>query len=45
MSIFFKKGIQGRDFLIPGYYRGNFHRVGVVKSALKGAEEFIKKLG
>jgi hypothetical protein len=30
---------------IAGYYRGVLHRVDTVKSALKGAEEFIKKLG
>jgi hypothetical protein len=30
---------------IAGYYRGNLHRVDVVKAALKGAEEFIKKIG
>ena len=29
---------------IAGYYRGNLHRVDVVKAALKGAEEFIKRL-
>ncbi|MBI5470750.1 MAG: DUF5618 family protein [Ignavibacteriae bacterium] len=29
---------------IAGYYRGNLHRVDVVKAALRGAEEFIKKL-
>lgn len=29
---------------IAGYYRGNLHRVDVVKAALAGAEEFIKKL-
>jgi hypothetical protein len=29
---------------IAGYYRGNLHRVDVVKAALKGAEEFISKL-
>lgn len=30
---------------IAGYYRGILHRVDVVKAALKGAEEFIKKIG
>lgn len=29
---------------IAGYYRGNLHRVNIVKEALRGAEEFIKKL-
>lgn len=29
---------------IAGYYRGNLHRVDVVKAALAGAEEFIKRL-
>jgi hypothetical protein len=29
---------------IAGYYRGNLHRVDVVKAALKGAEEFIRRL-
>jgi len=29
---------------IGGYYRGILHRVDTVKAALKGAEEFIKKL-
>jgi hypothetical protein len=29
---------------IAGYYRGFLHRVGVVKDAFKGAEEFIAKL-
>jgi len=29
---------------IAGYYRGNLHRVDVVKAALRGAEEFIRKL-
>lgn len=29
---------------IAGYYRGFLHRVDVVKDALRGAEEFIKKL-
>jgi hypothetical protein len=29
---------------IGGYYRGILHRVETVKAALKGAEEFIKKL-
>ncbi len=30
---------------IAGYYRGFLHRVDTVKAALRGAEEFIKKLG
>jgi len=30
---------------IAGYHRGFLHRVDTVKAALKGAEEFIKKLG
>lgn len=29
---------------IAGYYRGFLHRVDVVKAALRGAEEFIRKL-
>lgn len=29
---------------IAGYYRGNLHRVEVVKGVLKGAKEFIQKL-
>jgi len=29
---------------IGGYYRGILHRIDTVKAALKGAEEFIKKL-
>jgi len=29
---------------IAGYYRGMLHRVDTVKSALKGAKEFIEKL-
>lgn len=29
---------------IAGYYRGNLHRVEVVQAALRGAEEFIRKL-
>ncbi len=29
---------------IAGYYRRNLHRVDVVKAALRGAEEFIRKL-
>jgi hypothetical protein len=29
---------------IAGYYRGNLHRVTMVKDALKGAKEFIEKL-
>lgn len=29
---------------IAGYYRGNLHRVNMVKDALKGAKEFIEKL-
>ena len=30
---------------IAGYYRGNLHRVDIVKGVLKGAKEFIGKLG
>ena len=29
---------------IAGYYRGNLHRVAIVKEAFKGAKEFIVKL-
>lgn len=29
---------------IAGYYRGNLHRVDVVKSVFKGAKEFIGKI-
>lgn len=29
---------------IAGYYRGNLHRVEVVKGVLKGAKEFIQKI-
>jgi hypothetical protein len=29
---------------IAGYYRGNLHRVEVVQAALRGAQEFIRKL-
>lgn len=29
---------------IAGYYRGLLHRVDVVRAALKGADEFVKKL-
>lgn len=30
---------------IAGYYRGNLHRVVAVRDILKGAREFIEKLG
>ncbi len=30
---------------IAGYYRGDFHSVGVVKEALKTARAFIEKIG
>lgn len=30
---------------IAGYYRGMLHRVEVVKGSIKGAKEFIEKLG
>ena len=29
---------------IAGYYRGNLHRVGTVKEAIKNAKEFIENL-
>lgn len=33
-----------KELHIAGYYRGLLSRVDIVKSALKGAEEFIKKI-